>query len=37
VEFKIKVVPVILGALGTISKSLRKYPGKVPGNTISRS
>jgi hypothetical protein len=37
VEFKIKVIPVIIGALGTISKSFRKYPGTVPENTTSRS
>jgi len=26
-----KVVPVITGATGTISKSLRKYLSKIPG------
>jgi len=28
---KTKVIPVIIGATGTISKSLRKYPGKIQG------
>jgi ribosomal protein L34E len=37
VEFKIKVIPVIIGAPGTISKSFRKTPVKLPGNTTSRS
>jgi len=29
---KTKVIPVIIGATGTISKSFRKYLSKIPGN-----
>jgi hypothetical protein len=29
---KIKVIPVIIGANGTISKSFRKYVSNIPGN-----
>jgi hypothetical protein len=29
---KTKVIPVIIGATGTISKSLRKYVNNIPGN-----
>ena len=29
---KTKVIPVIIGATGTISKSFRKYVSKIPGN-----
>jgi len=29
---KTKVIPVITGATGTISKSLRKYASNIPGN-----
>jgi hypothetical protein len=29
---KTKVIPVIIGATGTISKSLRKYVKNIPGN-----
>ena len=29
---KTTVIPVIIGATGTISKSLRKYVGNIPGN-----
>jgi hypothetical protein len=29
---KAKVVPVIIGATGSISKSYRKYVGNIPGN-----
>jgi hypothetical protein len=29
---KTKVVPVIIGATGTISKSFRKYVSNIPGN-----
>ena len=29
---KTKVIPVITGETGTISKSLRKYVSNVPGN-----
>jgi hypothetical protein len=29
---KTKVIPVILGATGTISKSFRKYVNNIPGN-----
>ena len=28
---KAKVIPVIIGATGTVSKSLRKYLKKIPG------
>jgi hypothetical protein len=30
---KTRVIPVINGAIGTISKSLRKYVSNIPGNT----
>ena len=29
---KPKVIPVIIGATGTISKSFRKYVSNIPGN-----
>ena len=29
---KTKVIPVIIGANGTISKSFRKYVSNIPGN-----
>jgi hypothetical protein len=29
---KTKVIPVIIGATGTISKSFRKYLSNIPGN-----
>ena len=29
---KTKVIPVIIGATGTISKTFRKYVGNIPGN-----
>ena len=29
---KTKVIPVIIGATGTISKSFRKYVSKIQGN-----
>ena len=29
---KAKVIPVIVGATGTISKSIRKYVSNIPGN-----
>jgi hypothetical protein len=29
---KTKVIPVIIGAIGTISKSLRQYLSNIPGN-----
>jgi len=29
---KTKVIPVIIGATGTISKSFRKYVNNIPGN-----
>jgi len=32
VECKTKVIPVIIGATGTISKSFRKYVSNIPGN-----
>ena len=25
------MIPVIIGATGTVSKSFRKYPGNIPG------
>jgi len=28
---KTKVIPVIIGAIGTISKSFRKYVSNIPG------
>ena len=28
----IKVIPVIIGATGTISKTFRKYVSNIPGN-----
>jgi len=29
---KTKVIPVIMGATGTISKAFRKYVSNIPGN-----
>jgi hypothetical protein len=29
---KTRVIPVIIGAIGTISKSFRKYVSTIPGN-----
>jgi hypothetical protein len=29
---KTKVIPVIIGAAGTISKSFKKYVSNIPGN-----
>jgi hypothetical protein len=29
---KAKVIPVIIGATGTISKSFKKYVSDIPGN-----
>ena len=29
---KTKLIPVIIGATGTISESFRKYVSKIPGN-----
>jgi hypothetical protein len=29
---KARVIPVIIGATGTISKSFRKYVSSIPGN-----
>ena len=29
---KTKVIPVIIGATGTVSKSFRKYASNIPGN-----
>jgi hypothetical protein len=34
VEYKTNVIPVIIGAMGTISKSFRKYLSNVPGNHL---
>jgi hypothetical protein len=32
VEFKTRVIPIIIGATGTISKSFRKYVSTIPRN-----
>jgi uncharacterized protein YycO len=32
VECKTKVIPVIIGVTGTISKSFRKYVSNIPGH-----
>jgi hypothetical protein len=29
---KVRVIPVVIGASGTISKSFRKYVSNIPGN-----
>ena len=34
---KIKVIPVIIGATGAVSKSFRKYVSNIPGNMKSRN
>ena len=34
---KTKVIPVIIGATGNISKSFRKYMSNIPGNLKSRN
>jgi len=34
---KTKVIPVIIGATGTISKSFRKYVSNIPENMKSRN
>ena len=31
-NLKTKVIPVIIGATGTISKSFKKYVSNIPGN-----
>jgi hypothetical protein len=31
-NIKTRVIPVIIGATGTISKSFRKYVSTIPGN-----
>jgi hypothetical protein len=31
-NIKTKMIPVIIGATGTISKSFRKYVSNIPGN-----
>jgi hypothetical protein len=31
-NIKTRVIPIIIGATGTISKSLRKYVNNIPGN-----
>jgi hypothetical protein len=33
-NMKTMVIPVIIGATGTISKSFRKYVSTVPGNDV---
>ena len=30
--YKTKMIPVIIGATGTISKTFRKYVSSIPGN-----
>ena len=30
--FKTTIVPVVMGALGTIKKDMEKYANKMPGN-----
>ena len=32
INVKTTVIPVIIGATGTISKSFRKYVGNIPGS-----
>ena len=32
VEGRTRVIPIIIGASGTISKSFRKYISNIPGN-----
>jgi len=32
VEIKTKVIPIIIGVTGTISKSFRKYVSNIPGH-----
>jgi hypothetical protein len=34
---KIRVIPVIIGATGTFSKSFRKYVNTIPGNNEVQS
>jgi hypothetical protein len=34
---KTEVIPVIIGATGTISKTFRKYVSNIPGNMKSRN
>jgi len=34
---KTKVIPVIIGATGTISKSFRKYVSNIPGKTYQKN
>jgi len=34
---KTKVIPVIIGATETISKTFRKYVSNIPGNMKSRN
>ena len=34
---KTKVIPVIIGATGTISKSFTEYMSNIPGNMRSRN
>jgi len=31
-NIKTQVIPIIIGATGTISKSFRKYVSNIPGN-----
>jgi hypothetical protein len=34
--WKLKMIPVIIGATGTVSESFRKYPINVPGKHITQ-
>ena len=34
---KTKMMPVVIGATGTIAKSFRKYVSNIPGNMKSRN
>jgi hypothetical protein len=34
---KTRVIPIIIGATGTISKSFRKYVSSIPGNHESEN
>jgi hypothetical protein len=36
-NIKTRVIPVIIGATGTISKSFRKYLSNIPGNNELRN
>jgi len=36
-DVKTKVIPVIIGATGTMTKSFRKYKSNISGNMKSRN